>query len=175
MKPRAVLIGLPGSGKTTTGKRLASLLEVGFADSDHLIEAQTGRTVEDIFAADGEAGFRLIEAGVIASALTDFDGVLALGGGAILTESTRDALAASGVPVILLHSSIRSLSRRVGDGRGRPLLAGDARHRLVELATAREPIYRAVATAVVATDRRSSSKVAAEIAALVGVASPVRP
>ena len=175
MKPRAVLIGLPGSGKTTTGKRLAGLLDVAFADSDHLIEAQTGRSVEAIFAADGEAGFRLVEAGVIATALTNFDGVLALGGGAILTESTRDALAESRVPVILLHSSIRSLSRRVGDGRGRPLLAGDARRRLVELATAREPLYRAVATTVIATDRRSSSKVAAEVAALVDVAAPVRP
>ncbi len=101
--------------------------------------------------------------------------MLALGGGAILTESTRAALARSGVPVIWLHSSIRSLSRRVGDGRGRPLLAGDARRRLAELAGAREPIYRAVATATVATDRRSSSKVAAEIIGLLNFPTTVRP
>ena len=82
------------------------------------------------------------------------------------TESTRQALARSGLPVVLLWSSIRSLARRVGDGRGRPLLAGDPRQRLAELAAAREPLYRAVATNVVLTDRRSSAKVAAEILAL---------
>jgi shikimate kinase len=166
MTPRVVLIGLPGSGKTTSGRRLANLLGVTFADSDQLIEAQTGRAVPAIFERDGEAGFRRIEAEVIANALGGFDGVLALGGGAVLTEATRVALAESGVRVVLLRSSIRSLSRRVGDGRGRPLLAGDSRQRLVELSAAREPIYRAAATDTVSTDRRSSSKVAADIAAL---------
>ena len=174
MKPRAVLIGLPGSGKTTSGRRLANLLKVPFADSDHLVEEQTGRTVEAIFAADGEAAFRALEAEVIADALVGFDGVLALGGGAILTESTRAAIAASGVPVVLLRSSIRSLARRVGDGRGRPLLAGDTRRQLIELATAREPIYRAAATAVVTTDRRSSAKVAADIAAVLDTVPAAR-
>jgi shikimate kinase len=166
VSPRVVLIGLPGSGKTTSGRRLANILAVSFADSDHLIEASDGRTVEAIFSADGEDGFRAIEAGVIADAMAGFDGVLALGGGAILTESTRDALRAAGVAVVWLRSSIRNLSRRVGDGRGRPLLAGDARRRLGELAAAREPIYEQVATHIVVTDRRSSSKVAVEIAAL---------
>jgi shikimate kinase len=166
VKPRAILIGLPGSGKTTSGRRLATLLGVGFADSDHLLEARTGTTIAAIFETEGEARFREIEAEVIADALTGFDGVLALGGGAILTESTRQALARSGLPVVLLWSSIRSLARRVGDGRGRPLLAGDPRQRLAELAAAREPLYRAVATNVVLTDRRSSAKVAAEILAL---------
>ena len=174
MKPRVVLTGLPGSGKTTTGRRLANVLGVSFADSDHLIEADTGQTVETIFANDGEMAFREIEARVIAAALTTFDGVLALGGGAILAESTRRVLAESGVPIVLLRSSIRSLSRRVGDGRGRPLLAGDARRRLVELAAAREPLYQSIATSTVMTDRRSSSKVAAEIAALLDAAG-VRP
>ncbi len=92
MKPRAVLIGLPGSGKTTTGKRLAGLLGVTFVDSDHLVEEQAARTIESIFAADGEPAFRVLEAATIAAALTNFDGVLALGGGAIITESTREAL-----------------------------------------------------------------------------------
>jgi shikimate kinase len=163
---RAVLVGLPGTGKTTSGRRLAALLKVPFADTDQLIEAETGQTPQQIFAADGESAFRAIEARIIAAALTDFSGVLALGGGAVLLESTRVALAHAGVPVVLLRSSIRTLSRRVGDGRGRPLLAGDSRKRLIELAAAREPIYRSVSTLVVDTDRRSSSRVAAEIAEL---------
>jgi shikimate kinase len=175
VKPRAVLIGLPGSGKTTSGRRLASLLAVPFADSDHLVEERAGRPVQAIFAADGEAAFRAIEAEVIAEALTSFDGVLALGGGAILTESTRAAIRAADVSVVLLRSSIRSLSRRVGDGHCRPLLAGDTRRRLIELAAAREPVYRAAATIVVATDRRSSAKVAADIAALLDAPASVRP
>jgi shikimate kinase len=172
--PRVVLIGLPGSGKTTTGRRLASMLHVEFADSDQLIETQTERTIPDIFSTDGEPAFRELEAQIIGDALSRFDGVLALGGGAVLTESTRVTLAESELPVILLRSSIRSLSRRVGDGRGRPLLAGDARRRLIALASAREPIYRAVATAVVTTDRRSSSKVATEIVELLGPARSTR-
>jgi shikimate kinase len=167
MAPRVVLVGLPGSGKTTSGRRLAGLLEVSFADSDQLIVAESGRSIEDIFAASGEQAFRELEAAVIARALVEFDGVLALGGGAVLTESTRRALAGAKVPVILLRSSVRTLSRRVGDGRGRPLLSGEPRRRLVELARAREPFYRSVSTAVVETDRRSSARVAADIAALV--------
>jgi shikimate kinase len=163
-----VLIGLPGSGKTTSGRRLAALLNVAFADSDQLVEASTGRSVPEIFAADGEEAFRELEAAAIAEALGGFDGVLALGGGAVLTASTRAALAESGVPVVMLRGSIRSLSRRVGDGRGRPLLAKDPRRRLIDLAAKREPIYRAVATATVITDRRSSSRVAADIADLLG-------
>jgi shikimate kinase len=165
--PRAVLIGLPGSGKTTSGRRLAGLLGVEFADSDQLIVARGNRSIEEIFTADGEAGFRAIEAQVIIEALATFGGVLALGGGAVLTGSTREALVRSGLPVILLRSSIRTLSRRVGDGHGRPLLTGDPRRRLVELARAREPLYRSVSTAVVETDRRSASRVAAELATLV--------
>ncbi len=70
MKPRAVLIGLPGSGKTTSGRRLAHLLAVSFADSDHLVEERVGRPVQAIFATDGEAAFRAIEAEVIAEALS---------------------------------------------------------------------------------------------------------
>jgi shikimate kinase len=166
VKPRAVLVGLPGTGKTTSGRRVAALLDVAFADSDQLIEARAGRTVQEIFQSDGEAGFRTIEADVIADALIAFPGVLALGGGAVLTESTRRALDRSAVPVVLLRSSIRTLSRRVGDGRGRPLLAGDPRRRLIALASAREPLYRSVATIVVDTDRRSAGRVAAEIVQL---------
>ena len=168
MSPRAVLVGLPGAGKTTTGRRLASRLRVAFADSDALVEQRAARSVREIFAADGEDAFRVLEAEVIAEALARFDGVLALGGGAVITRSTRDALVAGSAPVILLRSSVRALTRRVGSGRDRPLLTGDTASKLRLLATAREPLYREVATHVVRTDHRSSSRVAAEIVELLG-------
>ena len=168
MTPRAVLIGLPGTGKTTTGRRLATKLTLPFADSDALVETRAGRSVQEVFATDGETAFRDLEADVIREALAGFGGVLALGGGAVLTDSTRAALVSSGVPVVLLRSSVRTLNRRVGDGRGRPLLAGNPYARLSALAAAREPLYRQLATHVVTTDRRSSSRVAIEIAGLLG-------
>jgi shikimate kinase len=171
MSPRAVLVGLPGAGKSTTGRRLATMLGVPFADSDSLVEAAAGSTVREIFAVQGEAVFREFERAAISQALSDFDGVLSLGGGAIVTAQTRAALAASGVPIVLLRTSIRTLTRRVGDGVSRPLLADDPRDRLVALAREREPLYRELATHVVDTDRCSSARVAATIAGL--LRSPV--
>ncbi len=164
--PRAVLVGLPGSGKTTAGRRLAELLGVAFADSDDLVAERAGRSVAQIFADDGEGTFREIEAAAIGQALAGFDGVLALGGGAVLAASTRQALARSGAPVVLLRAAVTTLRHRVGDGRDRPLLADDTATRLGELAAAREPLYREVATVVVDTERRRPARVAEVIASL---------
>ncbi len=171
MTPRVVLIGLPGSGKTTSGRRLANRLGVAFADSDVLIEERAGQSVAEIFASQGEPAFRTLEAEVIAEALRSFDGVLSLGGGAILDPDTRQTLARSGVPVVMLKSSIRTLTHRVGDGRGRPLLADNPSASLGALAAAREPLYREAATHIVSTDRRTSSRVSLEIAELLGVSA----
>jgi shikimate kinase len=165
MTPKVVLVGLPGSGKSTTGRRLAKILVVPFADSDELIERQTGRGVRDIFAESGEAEFRRIEAATVAAALSSFGGVLALGGGALTTPATRDVLLTSEIPVVLLQAHLTTLIRRVGDGRTRPLLADDPPGRLATLAEQREPLYREVATLVVDTERRTPGKVAATIAA----------
>jgi shikimate kinase len=163
MSPRAVLIGLPGTGKTTAGRLLAQRLGVPFADSDELIEARTGRTVREIFGSDGERVFRTAEAEAIAGALQGFDGVLALGGGAILTAATRTALVASGVPVVLLHADLPLLLQRVGPAHERPLLAADPPGRLAALAAQREPLYRRVASVVVDAGSGSAAEVAAVI------------
>lgn len=165
MTPKVVLVGLPGAGKSTTGKRLARILSVPFADSDELVEARTGRSVLAIFADDGEAAFRVEEAAAVQAALHSFDGVLALGGGALTTAGTREALAASGVPVVLLRASVSTLLARVHDGHSRPLLAGDPKQRLEALAGEREPTYEQVATFGVETGRRTPGQVAAQIAA----------
>jgi shikimate kinase len=163
MSPRAVLVGLPGTGKTTAGRLLAERLGVGFADSDELVEARAGRGVRDIFDRDGEAAFRTAEAEAIAAALHGFDGVLALGGGAILAAATRSALAASDVPVVLLVADLPVLLQRVGLARERPLLAADPPARLAALAAQREPLYRSVATVVVDAGGGSAVEVAAAI------------
>ncbi|MEO8888836.1 MAG: shikimate kinase [Jatrophihabitantaceae bacterium] len=165
MTPRAVLIGLPGTGKSTTGRRLAKILSVHFTDSDDLVEHATQRTVPAIFAEDGESTFRELEADAIAAALSTFDGVLAFGGGAIMTARTRDAILAAGVPVVLLRASIQTLRTRIGDGHTRPLLAADPVGRLAALAGQRDPVYRAAATFSVDTDNRTPGQVAATVAA----------
>lgn len=165
MSPRVVLIGLPGSGKSTTGRRLAKLLGVEFADSDELVEQAAGRTVREIFDADGEPAFRELEVAAIATALRDFDGVLALGGGALDNDATRTAVIGSGLPVVRLDAAIATLAARVGDGHTRPLLAGDPAARLAELAERRGDIYDSVATVTVRTDGKGPAQVASRIAA----------
>jgi shikimate kinase len=161
MPPRVVLVGLPGTGKSTVGAELAGLLQVALADSDELVTRQTGRSIGEIFELQGEAAFRQLEAEMIAEALGGFDGVLALGGGAVTTESVRQDLAASGVPVVQLRAEQEELLRRVASSGHRPLLAGDAPVRLAELAEARNALYAEVATVGVDTDGRSPAEVAA--------------
>lgn len=166
MTPRIVLVGLPGAGKSTSGRRLAKIMRVPFVDSDDLVEAAEGRTVGEIFAADGEAGFRAAECSAVTACLAgDFDGVLSLGGGALTHPPTREAVTASGVLVAVLTAPLATLEARVGDGRTRPLLAADPSARLRQLAAERQPVYDAVAAMTVDTDHRTPGQVAAHIAA----------
>lgn len=165
MSPLAVLVGLPGAGKSTTGRRLAKILAVPFLDSDDAIETATGRTVRALLAEDGEVVFRAAEADAITLALDGFVGVLALGGGALGADRTRSSLRATEVPVVLLRADLDTLGKRVGDARTRPLLADAPRERLAELARARTPLYDEVATFAVDTDGRTPGQVAATIAA----------
>lgn len=165
MTPAVVLVGLPGAGKSASGRRLAKILAVPFADSDDLVEAAAGCSVRDIFAGSGETGFRGVEAAAIAGALQHFAGVLALGGGALSTDATRTALRTCGAPVVVLRARLDTLRTRVGDGRSRPLLSADPAARLAELATERAPIYDELAAFAVDTDGRTPAQVAATIAA----------
>lgn len=165
MSPRVVLVGLPGAGKSTSGRRLAKMLGVAYADSDDLVEDAAQRGIPDIFAADGEAGFRRLEADAITSALDTFDGVLALGGGALTTAAVREAIAASGVAVAYLRAALPTLASRVGDGSNRPLLADDPHARIAVLAQERAALYDAAATFIIDTDNRTPGQVAAQIAA----------
>jgi len=165
VSPRVVLIGLPGSGKSTIGRRLAKILALAFADSDDLIEAAAGRAVRDIFAESGETGFRDLERAAVLAALRDFDGVLSLGGGALTEPAVRAALVTSHVAVVLLHAPLATLVTRIGNAHTRPLLADDPAGRLAVLADERQPSYAEVATLRVDTANHTPGQVASLIAA----------
>ncbi len=158
MTPRAVLVGLPGSGKSTIGRRLAKALGVGMLDTDAEIERQTGRSIADIFANDGEKEFRRIEEQVVRQALQSHDGILSLGGGAVTTPGVRAALA--GHTVIFLEITAAEGVRRTGGNTVRPLLAGgDRAEKFRVLMAQRVPLYRRVATIRVNTNRRNPGAV----------------
>lgn len=157
-----MLVGPPGSGKTSTGLLLADSLGTAFRDTDSDIEAAAGKPIPDIFLEDGEEHFRELEQWAVAGALESFDGVLALGGGAVLTGATRDALA--GHTVVFLSVELTDAVKRVGLAQGRPLLAINPRATLRHQLEQRRPLYAQVATVTVATDGRTPGEVAAEIA-----------
>jgi shikimate kinase len=163
-----VLIGAPGSGKSTIGEQLARRLGVGFRDTDHDIEQSTGRTVSDIFVEQGEKHFRDLEVDAVATALREHDGVLALGGGAVLNHETRERLRVE--TVVYLEVGLAAAAERVGFAQSRPLLVINPRAELKRLLDERRPVYTAVAKHVVPTDGRTPDEVVAEIAGLLGAA-----
>jgi shikimate kinase len=161
MTPKVVLIGPMGAGKTTVASLLADAWGVTARDTDADIEASEGREISEIFVDSGEAHFRALEAAAVAEALTSHEGVLSLGGGAVLDPATRELLA--GNTVVFLRVGLSEAVKRVGLGVGRPLLLGNVRARIKALLDERTPIYEAAATLVVDTDGRAPEDVAAEI------------
>ncbi|GII83374.1 shikimate kinase [Sphaerisporangium siamense] len=159
--PRAVLIGPPGSGKSTVGTLLAGRLGVAFRDTDADVEATAGKPVSDIFVDDGEERFRALEAEAVRRALAEHDGVLSLGGGAVLDAGTQALLA--GHPVVYLRVGLSDAVARVGLAQARPLLVLNPRSRLKKLMDERRPIYERLATMIVDTDGRDPEDITDEI------------
>lgn len=153
-----MLVGLPGSGKSTVGRLMAGHLGVGFRDTDEDIELGTGRSVAQLFSLDGERRFRELEKAAVRTALAEHPGVLALGGGAVVDPDTRGLLA--GGPVVHVDAEVQEVLGRHGGIAGRPLLAGDAAARLRELAAQRAPLYREVARVTVPSRGRDAAQVA---------------
>ena len=129
--------------------------------SGRWVPASEGRAISDIFVESGEAHFRVLERVAVARALEEHDGVLALGGGAVVDEQTRASLA--GHTVVFLRVGLSDAVKRVGLGTSRPLLLGNVRSRIKALLDERNPVYESVATLTVDTDGRTPGDVAHEI------------
>mgnify|MGYP003945883519 CR=1 FL=1 len=151
---KLILVGLPGSGKSTVGRHLARRLGLPFTDSDDAIEQRIACSIREFFEREGEAAFRDIEEQVIA-ALCGRDGVIATGGGAVLRPANRECLRSSG-QVFYLRSTPEDVFRRLRHDKNRPLLqVDDPPKRLRELFEQRDPLYRETAHYVIETGRPS--------------------
>jgi shikimate kinase len=150
-----------GAGKTTVGRILAARWGVGFRDTDDDVEAADGRTISDIFVESGEEQFRTLERAAVARALVEHEGVLAVGGGAVMSDDARAGLA--GLPVVYLRVGHSDAAARVGLGTSRPLLLGNVRGTMKALLDERDPVYESVSTSIVDTDGRTPDEVAALI------------
>lgn len=160
-----VLVGAPGSGKSTVGPLVAARLGLAFTDVDTVIEQRAGKPVGEIFADDGEPAFRALEVATTVE-LLGRPGVLSLGGGAVTSAEIRTAL--HGHRVVWLQVSVGQAARRVGLNEARPLLLGNVRGQLIKLLAARTPLYAAVATTTVDTDALSADAVVDTVVAKAG-------
>ncbi len=161
MSPRVVLIGPMGACKTTVARLLGERWGLAVRDTDADVEALAGKPVSEIFVDDGEDAFRALERSAVAAAVAEHEGVLSLGGGAVLDPAPRGRL--EGQQVVFLSVGLADAVKRVGLGSGRPLLLGNVRSRVKQLLEERTPIYEAVATLIVNTDGRTPAEVADEI------------
>ncbi|MCM2429559.1 shikimate kinase [Streptomyces sp. RKAG337] len=151
--PLVVLVGPPGAGKSTVGKLLAARLGTTYRDTDADVARTAGKSIPEIFINDGEDHFRQLELAAVTDALAEHTGVLALGGGAIMSPVARSLL--RGRPVVFLDVGVNDAVKRVGLDAPRPLLAVAPRQQWRELMEKRRPLYTEVARAVVATDDRT--------------------
>ena len=159
--PKVVLVGPPGAGKSTIGRRLSRTLNCDFVDSDDLIAAAHDKACGEVFSELGEPGFREVEAEHVAAALKT-DGVVSLGGGAVLTESTRQLLERH--TVVLIDVCAEEGARRTAGASDRPVLAAaDPIEHYRKLLESRKEYYREVADFRASTDDRSPQQVVGDI------------
>jgi shikimate kinase len=163
MPANVVLIGFMGAGKSVVGAALAERLGFELVDTDSIVTSDAGMDVPAIFAAEGENGFRRREAEAVVKACAGTGRVIACGGGAILALRNYQALRSCG-PIVFLRTSADELIRRLGEGRGRPLLEGSVSDAVPRLLAERGPAYDAAADLVVDTDGRDPDALAEQIA-----------
>ena len=160
---RVVLIGAPGSGKSTVGAALAMVLALDFIDTDQLIEEREGKAITDIFVVDGEPHFRAVELETLKHVLTLNDVVISLGGGAPISDQAQQLINSSESTVIFLDVSLATAAPRVGFNRDRPLLLGNPRAQWQALSDKRRPIYEALADVSIMVDDMSVEAITSEI------------
>jgi len=166
---KIVLIGPPGAGKSTVGKALAKELDCGFVDSDKEIEVKNNKKIIDIFVEDGEAAFRVMEEAVVTELLREFQGVVALGGGAPMNQEIEKILSKASYPVVFLDVSISQAANRVGFNKERPLLLINPRQQWMNLMSTRRATYERLAKEIISTDSKKPIEVAKEIVNLLGI------
>jgi shikimate kinase len=168
------LIGYRGTGKTSVARLLAERLGRDWIDADDEIERRAGKAIADIFAEDGERAFRDLEAEVVAELCRWRRSIVALGGGAVLSEANRTAIRLAGV-VVWLTATVDTLERRLeadeSTASRRPnLTTSGGRAEIENVLATREPIYRACATFEVDTEDKTPTQVVDEILARLGSA-----
>jgi shikimate kinase len=160
-----ILVGLPGSGKTTVGRLAAAALAAPFVDLDEAIAGRAGKSVARLFAEDGEAVFRALEVELGEAALRGPPSVVAPGGGFFAADVTRSLARGSGL-VVYLQTEPAEAAARLGGAAGRPLLAGGpTASRVAALLAERAPWYRQAECRIM-TDGRSAADVVAAVVSL---------
>ena len=149
---RIVLIGAPGSGKSTVGVALAAHLRWPFVDTDALIEMKESKKITDLFVENGEGYFRAVEFETLQEVLKEELAVISLGGGAPISERAQEALLSSESIIVFLDVSLATAAPRVGFNRDRPLLLGNPRAQWQSLSEQRRPIYEKLATQSIKVD-----------------------
>ena len=160
---RIVLIGAPGSGKSTVGVALAAHLQWPFTDTDALIELKESKKITDLFVDNGEEYFRGVEFEVLQEVLKEDSVVISLGGGAPISSKAQDVLQASNSMIVFLDVSLATAAPRVGFNRDRPLLLGNPRAQWQALSDQRRPIYEKLATQSIKVDDMTIDEIIAII------------
>jgi shikimate kinase len=160
---RIVLIGAPGSGKSTVGVALAAHLQWPFTDTDALIELKESKKITDLFVDNGEEYFRSVEFEVLQEVLNEDSVVISLGGGAPISSKAQDILQASKSMIVFLDVSLATAAPRVGFNRDRPLLLGNPRAQWQALSDQRRPIYEKLATQSIKVDDMTIDEIIAII------------
>ena len=160
---RIVLIGAPGSGKSTVGMALAAHLQWPFVDTDALIELKESKKITDLFVDNGEEYFRAVEFETLKEVLQETSAVISLGGGAPISQSAQSALLSSASMIVFLDVSLATAAPRVGFNRDRPLLLGNPRAQWQALSDQRRPIYEQLATLSIKVDDMTVDEIIAII------------